>query len=472
MKNKVIASTDKLKRILKKYPFLKDKIVNYSPKFRKLNNPILFKTVAAVATISDVAVVSKEDLGKLLTFLNNSLVEKGILEEYNFDKNINLKEETKMKPDILDELEFKEIDARVLEGNFLPQIMNSAKTLKPNTGLKLIQSFEPLPLINVLEGIGFEYFTEKERDDKYIIYFYKTNGTKETILYSSVSKTDKDERIPVVLQSATPVLYPIIVKLLESGRIRKTFNIVEAKVWDETEKHLGWIVNGKADISFSAIIAVSKLLKKNIGIELLSVDVWDNFFILTNGFEAKKFADLKEKQIYMPLFKKAPPANVTDYLLKSFGENPDEYNFVFGEPFGRPEEIAAKLVNNEIEAALLREPEASYALASNKNIKQAFSYSELWKKLHPEFTGLPNAGLVVKSELLKNHKEEMDLFITELKNVINWVVENKDEAARKSAGVMGKSFNEILLFLNRVTYQHVPINEVEKDIENYLKIVE
>ncbi|GBD90726.1 hypothetical protein BMS3Abin04_01445 [bacterium BMS3Abin04] len=158
-------------------------------------------------------------------------------------------------------------------------------------------------------------------------------------------------------------------------------------------------------------------------------------------------------------------------MLKSFGENPDEYNFVFGEPFGRPEEIAAKLVNNEIEAALLREPEASYALASNKNIKQAFSYSDLWKELHPEFSGLPNAGLVIKSELIKNNKDEVDLFISELKNAINWVVENKDEAAKKSAGRMGRTFKEIRLFLDRVTYQHIPIEKVEMDIENYLKIV-
>ena len=376
-----------------------------------------------------------------------------------------------MKSDIINKLDFEEMDARELEGNFLPQIMNTARTLKPNTGLKLIQSFEPLPLINVLKGIGFDHFTEKVSKEEYIIYFYKTNGTEETILSSSVSKADKDNRIPIVLQSATPVLYPIIIRLLESAEIQKTFRIVQAKVWDETEKHLGWIVNGKADISFSAIIAVSKLLKKNIGIELLSVDVWDNFFILTNGFEAKNFADLKEKQIYMPLFKKAPPANVTDYLLKSFGENPDEYNFVFGEPFGRPEEIAAKLVNNEIEAALLREPEASYALASNKSIKQAFSYSDLWKKLHPEFSGLPNAGLVIKSELIKNNKDEVDLFISELKNAINWVINNKNKAARKSAGIMGRTFEEIRLFLDRVTYQHIPIEKVEMDIENYLKIV-
>ena len=56
-----------------------------------------------------------------------------------------------MKSDIIDKLDFEEIDARLFEGDFLQQIMNTARALKPNTGLKLIQSFEPLPLINVLK---------------------------------------------------------------------------------------------------------------------------------------------------------------------------------------------------------------------------------------------------------------------------------------------------------------------------------
>ena len=42
----------------------------------------------------------------------------------------------------------------------------------------------------------------------------------------------------VVIQSATPVAYPVIMRLLQSKKIRKAVNIRELKVWEETEKHL------------------------------------------------------------------------------------------------------------------------------------------------------------------------------------------------------------------------------------------
>jgi len=55
-------------------------------------------------------------------------------------------------------------------------------------------------------------------------------------------------------------------RLLQSEKIRKAINIKELKVWEETEKHLGWIVSGKADISFSALVTSTKLKESDIKI--------------------------------------------------------------------------------------------------------------------------------------------------------------------------------------------------------------
>lgn len=81
-------------------------------------------------------------------------------------------------------------------------------------------------------------------------------------------------------QSATPVVYPLILKILQSERLKQLIEIEELKIWEETEKHLGWITSGKADISFSAIVASSKLYTQGQDIKLLSVEVWDNFTYL------------------------------------------------------------------------------------------------------------------------------------------------------------------------------------------------
>ena len=40
---------------MKEYPFIKEFLLNMSPKFSKLKNPILFKTMASIATMEMIS---------------------------------------------------------------------------------------------------------------------------------------------------------------------------------------------------------------------------------------------------------------------------------------------------------------------------------------------------------------------------------------------------------------------------------
>jgi NitT/TauT family transport system substrate-binding protein len=104
------------------------------------------------------------------------------------------------------------------------------------------------------------------------------------------SEVQENKKVDVVIQLATPVAYPVIMKLLQSERIRKNLNIKELKVWEETEKHLAWITNKKADISFSALITAAKL--KSSDIKIPALFVWDNFVLLTKKENVSGFDDL------------------------------------------------------------------------------------------------------------------------------------------------------------------------------------
>jgi len=373
------------------------------------------------------------------------------------------------RPDWLERISFQRIDARELQGFFLPQIIQASKALPKSGGIKVIQSFEPFPLYAVMEKEGWRHFTEKISDTEYHIYFirFQQRPAAEKKVAPVVGK-----KIPVVIQSATPVVYPVILRLMQSPELQDTMEVKELKVWDETEKHLGWIVSGKADISFSAIIASANLLGKENDIKLATVSVWDNFYIVTRGYRARSFSDLKGRKIYMPLFRKAPPAQVTQFLMRSFGENPDDYEFVYGEPFGRPEEMAAQLINGEIDTALIREPEVSYALHVNSDIQIAFSYSELWKKLKPKSHGLPNAGLAFKGQFLRDNPQLVKLFLRETNKAIAWVKQNPKQAAQLSFEAMGHSYQEVRLFLQRVHFNNLPAFSVRDEIYDYLGILE
>lgn len=66
----MITENDKIADVLTKYPHLKEKLIQRSPKFSNLSNPIVFKVVGKFAKIKDVAKNTGEDLEELLSFLN------------------------------------------------------------------------------------------------------------------------------------------------------------------------------------------------------------------------------------------------------------------------------------------------------------------------------------------------------------------------------------------------------------------
>lgn len=78
---------------------------------------------------------------------------------------------------------FGVIDVRNLTNNFLPMILRQAQKVDLNSGLCVVQSFEPKPLYSALNDLGFEHVTEKVSDHEYRCYFYRTE--MNTITYES-----------------------------------------------------------------------------------------------------------------------------------------------------------------------------------------------------------------------------------------------------------------------------------------------
>ncbi len=360
--------------------------------------------------------------------------------------------------------DFVQLDVRTMQTDPFDIIIQKAYATAEDDGFVLIQRFEPYPMINMLAEMGFEHETEHISQSEVWVYFYKK--PVDTDENSDSIKTE------VVIQSATPVAYPVIMRLLQSDVIRKNIKIKELKVWEETEKHLAWIANGKADISFSALITSIKLQKADIKIPALFV--WDNFVILTR-YKATGFEDIKGKTIYTPLFEEAPPAKITKYLIKAKGLNPDDFNFAYGKPFGRPEEIYAAFVQGQADTVILREPEASYALKIMQDRGEEvsiLSYNEIWNEVNPGFGSFPNAGIVFKGEFVRKNPELAKLFLDELKSAIDWVNKNKPEAANLSFDMMRQPADRVELFLNRVTFDYVIGDTLIKKVKDYMKVLE
>ncbi len=360
--------------------------------------------------------------------------------------------------------EFDVLDVRAFTSDPFDVIIKKSYEVEEDSGFVLVQRFEPHPMINMLAEMGFEHLTVPKAANEFWIYFHK----KKSEAMDDEISTDK---VDAVIQSATPVAYPVIMRLLQSDRIRKHINIKELKVWEETEKHLAWITNGKADISFSALITAAKL--RNNDIKIPALFVWDNFVLLTR-YKASGFEDIKGKDIYTPLFEEAPPAKITKYLIEASGLNSDDFNFVYGKPFGRPEEIYKDFVTGKADTVILREPEASYAIKIMQDRREeisVISFNKIWNDINPGFGSFPNAGLVVKGEFMRKYPEQSKVFLEELKSAIDWVNAHRAESAKLSYDMMRQPVDRIKLFLDRVNFDYVSGTQLIGKVKQYFDIL-
>ena len=115
--------------------------------------------------------------------------------------------------------EFRTIDVRGIQGNFFQGLKKQAMSMEAGKGLEVIQNFDPLPLYEVMEGLGFEHHTEKVSDSEYHAYFYR----------KEVKKEDKD----IPMRPAALTNMPLIDEKL--GNIAVNFWDL---TWNDDKRHL------------------------------------------------------------------------------------------------------------------------------------------------------------------------------------------------------------------------------------------
>jgi hypothetical protein len=70
------------------------------------------------------------------------------------------------------------MDVREFAHNYYSQVIIRAGELLGRKNLVVIQSYEPLSLIQFLSDKGWQYRTRKLNEEEYCIYFFHTNVNK------------------------------------------------------------------------------------------------------------------------------------------------------------------------------------------------------------------------------------------------------------------------------------------------------
>lgn len=159
-----IDKSTKISDIIKANKKAIDVIASVNSNFKKLKNPFLRKMLAPRVNIKDAAYIGGVKPGILLAKLEQIGFEIDYeITNENIEKQINNNIFTTMKKETIVKFDVRPI----LDGGVDPfnAIMDKLKTLdEDNETLLIINSFEPIPLLNILKKKGYTYETERPED--------------------------------------------------------------------------------------------------------------------------------------------------------------------------------------------------------------------------------------------------------------------------------------------------------------------
>ena len=169
----IISANTKIAAILKHNADALEAIISITPKFEKLRNPLLRKLMAGRTSIgmaSKISGCSVEDFFAKLAPLG-----------FEIDKvNAPVNEVKPHLPAFFNSLkpdQIQELDVRpVIEAGEDPLslIIKTVNKIKQGDALKIINSFEPTPLLSLLKKQGFDSYVDTIDDNLVETYFYKT----------------------------------------------------------------------------------------------------------------------------------------------------------------------------------------------------------------------------------------------------------------------------------------------------------
>ncbi|HPH22759.1 MAG TPA: DUF2249 domain-containing protein [Chitinophagaceae bacterium] len=179
---KTINANTKIATLIKEHSDALEAIVSISPKFTKLRNPILRKVIAGRTSIAMAAKIGGckvEDFFNKLQTLGFKIDSNTAVDAEETVVNTLPKFMQEIKPEQIIELDVRPvIDAGK---DPLSEIVQTVKSLYNGKVLKIINSFEPTPLMHLLGNQGFEFYAETIHADLVNTYFHRKENKVETV---------------------------------------------------------------------------------------------------------------------------------------------------------------------------------------------------------------------------------------------------------------------------------------------------
>ena len=172
MDNLIITPKTKIYDLLESYPELEETLISSAPEFKKLQNPVLRKTITRITNISQAAIIGNLNVEELVNRLRKKVGQSIIYElDDKGKKYITSRPDWYIESKISNSVDIREILNRGEQP--VHDVLAAIKNLNDNEILEVIAPFIPAPLIDKSLSLEYKHWLEKNGDEEYKVYFSK-----------------------------------------------------------------------------------------------------------------------------------------------------------------------------------------------------------------------------------------------------------------------------------------------------------
>lgn len=230
-----------------------------------------------------------------------------------------------------------------------------------------------------------------------------------------------------------------LVELMDKASKKESKGSYEFTMVTAADELLSKIVSGDLDVALVPSNMASIIFNKtDHGVNVLNINTLGVLYVVSADESIKSIADLKGRTIYLT-GKGTTPDYALQYLLKANGMATDDVTLEYK---SEAAEVAALLKEKPDSIGLLPQPFVTVAMAQNDSLKMVLDLTKEWDAVSGEDGGSLVTGVTIcRSELLEEHADAVQIFLTEQKKSAAFANENAAETAQlvAAAGIIEKA---------------------------------
>ena len=207
-------------------------------------------------------------------------------------------------------------------------------------------------------------------------------------------------------------------------------NDYNVSVFNDPNNVASRLISGEVDIATIPTNMAAMIYNKTGGdIKIAAINTLGVLYILSSNDNIKSVADLKGKTIFAS-GKGSTPEYTLKYVLTQ--NNLEINKDVTVEYKSDHEELASLAIAEKIDIALLPEPFATQVVYKNPSFKVKIDLTDEWNKVTLTDISLPMGCIAVRRQFIKENSLQVDKFLSEYENSVNFLNENRERAAELS----------------------------------------